>query len=159
VIEADKSELLDYVRRRDVSLRPGFTELLAGCRRRGIEFIIVSNGWDFYIDYIMKNLNLSEVPVRASVTSFDHGQRTARYLGPDGKELQVGFKEAYSRLFLDRGYRVIYVGNGISDAPAACLAHHVFAVDDLKDYFESRNYACYPFQDMHDIERKLDHLA
>jgi 2-hydroxy-3-keto-5-methylthiopentenyl-1-phosphate phosphatase len=159
MIEAGKAELLDYVSKRRISLRAGFPELLEGCRRRGFEFVIVSNGWDFYIDYIMQGLGMGNVPVRASVTSFDHGNHSARYIGPDGEELQEGFKEAYSRFFLDRGYRVVYVGNGVSDVPAARMAHYVFAIDDLHEYFQSRNYGCQAFQDMFDIESNLDRLA
>jgi 2-hydroxy-3-keto-5-methylthiopentenyl-1-phosphate phosphatase len=80
------------------------------------------------------------------------------YIGPDGTEMEVGFKEAYTRLLKKSGYDVIYVGNGASDIFSARQASHVFAVDELLKRCRREKVPCTPFTDFYDIIRGLEAL-
>jgi 2-hydroxy-3-keto-5-methylthiopentenyl-1-phosphate phosphatase len=82
-----------------------------------------------------------------------------QYLGPDGKRLEDGFKEAYVESFLRLGYRVIYIGNGDSDVAPAKSAHHVFATGDLLAYSRENNLNCRPFRDFRDVVKDLEHIS
>ena len=118
MIKADKPTLLDALKGR-VKVRAGFKELVNYCRGRGFRFVIVSNGLDFYIQAILKEMGLQDIEVHAARSSFRSGGMKVEYVRPDGKEVQDGFKDAYIKSFLKLGYRVIYIGNGDSDtAPA-----------------------------------------
>ena len=101
---------------------------------------------------------VDNIELFAAQTQFGTKGIEAQYIGPDGNQLQDGFKEAYIRLFLSKGYRLVYIGNGSSDIPSARLAHHVFATDELLTYCQETNLNCTPFVDLKDIVRGLDFL-
>ncbi|MBA7657647.1 2-hydroxy-3-keto-5-methylthiopentenyl-1-phosphate phosphatase [subsurface metagenome] len=157
MIKADKQTLLKFVKSK-VKIRAGFRQLLACCRSKGFQFVIVSNGLDFYIGAILKEIGVDNIELFAAQTQFGTKGIEAQYIGPDGNQLQDGFKEAYIRLFLSKGYRLVYIGNGSSDIPSARLAHHVFATDELLTYCQETNLNCTPFVDLKDIVRGLDFL-
>ncbi len=150
MVKTDKKTLIDFVRR-TVKIRPGFAELISLCRRNSFRLIIVSNGLDFYIKEILRNVGSEEVELRAAKTWFNTGGLEVKYIGPDGRQLNDGFKEAYTRSFLNQGYRVVYVGNGLSDMPSAKLAHRVFAIGELLELCRDTNLTCTPFADLKDV--------
>ena len=160
MVKADKRTLLDFIfTKRKVEIRTGFNELLTYCSKKGFKFVIVSNGLDFYIEAILRDIGVENIEVFAAQTQFSPDGLVVKYIGPDGRQLEDSFKEAYTELFLGRGYRIVYVGNGISDISAARQAHHIFATEDLLAYCKEKNLNCTPFDDLNDIVRGLEVLA
>jgi len=157
MVKADKQTLLQFVKSK-AKIRAGFRELLAYCHRKGFEFVIVSNGLDFYIETILRDIGMDNIEVFAAQTQFSPSGIDVRYIGPDGNQLEDNFKDAYVRLFLERGYRLIYAGNGISDLSPARQAHHIFATGELLTYCKEMNLNCTPFIDLNDIIRGLEFL-
>ena len=157
MVKADKQTLLKFVKSK-VKIRAGFHELLAYCRRKDFRFIIVSNGLLFYIEGILRHVGIDNIDILAAKTNFTTKGIDAKYIGPGGKQIQDGFKETYIRLFLSRGYRVVYIGNGISDTSPAKQAHHIFAISELLDYCKETNLDCTPFVDLNDVVRGLELL-
>ncbi len=157
MLSADRQTLLKFVRSK-VKIRAGFHELLAYCRRKGFRFVIVSNGLVFYIEGILRDIGIDNIEVLAAQTNFGPEGIEAKYIGPEGNEIQDGFKEVYTKLFLSMGYRVVYVGNGISDTSPARQAHHIFATDELLTYCKETNLNCTPFVDLNDVVRGLELL-
>ena len=156
-VKADRQTLLKFVRSK-VKIRAGFHELLAYCRRKGFRFVIVSNGLVFYIEAILRDTGIDNIDILAAQTHFSPKGIEVKYIGPEGNQIQDGFKEAYIRLFLKRGYRIVYVGNGISDGLPAKLAHHIFAIGELLNYCKETNLNCTPFADLNDVVRGLELL-
>ena len=67
MVRADEQTLLVFVLKSgDVEIRPGFQELLSYCSRNGVKFVIVSNGQDFYIEAILKDLGIEGIEVFAA---------------------------------------------------------------------------------------------
>jgi 2-hydroxy-3-keto-5-methylthiopentenyl-1-phosphate phosphatase len=157
MVKADRESLL-AVAKSGVKIRPGFHELVACCRRKSFRFIIVSNGLDFYISEILKDIGVEGVEVFAARTEFHPDGLKVQYIGPDGSYVDAGFKDAYTNLFLSQGCRVVYVGNGASDISPARQCHHVFATGDLLTHCEQANLSCTPFTDFNDVVRVLEAL-
>ncbi len=155
MVKADERSLLDYIAGK-VNIRPGFEEMLACCREKGFEFVIVSNGLDFYIKAILESLGLADIEVFAARTRFDAGGMAIRYIGPDGDRMDTDFKGAYNRLYRERGYRVVYIGNGASDLPSARRSQHIFATGDLLEKCRQAGLECTPFNDLNDVTRGLE---
>jgi len=155
MIKADKGTLLDALKGR-VKVRAGFKELVNYCRGRGFRFVIVSNGLDFYIQAILKEMGLQDIEVHAARSSFRSGGMKVEYVRPDGKEVQDGFKDAYIKSFLKLGYRVIYIGNGDSDTAPAQSAHYVFATGDLLEFYRQNNLKCQSFETFLEVVRGLE---
>lgn len=154
MVKEDKQTLVNFVKQ-TAKIRPGFHELLAYCRRDGVRFTIVSNGLDFYINTILTAIGVNDIEVFAAQVQFAPRGMEVEYVGPDGAHLDSDFKEAYNRLFLTQGYRVVYVGNGLSDITAAKHAHHIFARDELLNLCKQTSLNCTPFVDLNDVVRSL----
>ena len=157
MVKADRQALLEFVRSR-AKIRAGFQELLACCRRKGFRFVIVSNGLVFYIEAILQHIGIDGIDILAAQANFTPKGIEAKYIGPEGNEIQDGFKELYTRLFLSRDYRVVYIGNGLSDALPAKQAHHIFATGELLVYCKETNLDYTPFTDLLDVVRGLELL-
>jgi len=157
MVKADRQTLVEFMKGK-VKIRAGFQELITYCQRNGFQFVIVSNGLDFYIETILKDLGVENIEVLAARTQFHSEGLEVEYIGPDGSRLKDGFKEAYIRSFLRKGCRIVYVGNGISDFSPAKQAHHVFATGDLLAYCKEANLNCTSFVDLNDVVRGLELL-
>ena len=103
-------------------------------------------------------MGIKNIEVFAAQSRFSPEGMEVKYIGPDGSQLEDSFKEVYTELFLRRGYRVVYVGNGISDIYPARRAHHIFATDDLLDQCKEMRLNCTPFNDLNDVVRGLELL-
>lgn len=157
MVKKDKQTLVDFVRHR-VKIRDGFGELLAYCYRNGLQFTIVSNGLDFYIDTILREIGVENIKVFAAQTCFTSRGIEVRYIGPNGTQLESEFKETYLRPVLANGYRVVYIGDGLSDISPAKQAHWIFARGELLDYCKQVNLDCTPFINLNDVVRGLELL-
>ena len=157
MVRAAKEELVAATLSR-VKLREGFHELVGYCRQKGLRLVIVSNGLDFYINAILSDAGLGDIEAHAAATQFHPGGLKAQYIGPDGVPMDSDFKAAYTQLFLEQGCKVVYVGNGPSDANPASLSQHIFARSELLDCCKERRLPCQPFDNMHDVIKGLESL-
>ena len=157
MVKADRQTLLKFAEGK-VKIRAGVHELITYCHRNDFRFVIVSNGLGFYIEAVLRDIGVENVEVFAAQTRFSPNGVEAWYIGPEGNQLESGFKEAYIRLFLSRGYRVVYVGNGISDVSPARQAHYIFATSELLNHCKELNLNCIPFADLNDIVKNLELL-
>jgi 2-hydroxy-3-keto-5-methylthiopentenyl-1-phosphate phosphatase len=155
MVKADEHTLLEALKGR-VEVREGFQELVKYCLEKSFRLVIVSNGLDFYIRAVLADLGLGNIEVHAAQASFHPEGMEVRYVGPDGKRLDDGFKEAYVESFLKLGYRVIYIGNGDSDVDPGKYAHHVFATGDLLAYCKENNLRYKAFETFLDVVRELN---
>jgi 2-hydroxy-3-keto-5-methylthiopentenyl-1-phosphate phosphatase len=157
MIKADKPTLVDFAKK-TMQIRPGLHELVSYCHERDFQFVIVSNGLDFYIEAILDDIGITNVDIFAARTQFISGGLKVAYVGPDGKQMEEGFKKAYTKLFLEQGFRVIYLGNGISDISPANEADYVFATGELETYYDRAKTNFSPFTSLIDIIQKLESL-
>jgi len=157
MVKADRESLLE-VARGNMKIRPGFHELVDCCRRKGFRFVIVSNGLDFYINEILRDVGAADIEVCAAQTHFYPGGLKVQYIGPDGSRLDEDFKVAYVNSFLSEGYRIIYAGNGDSDLSPARQCHYIFATDTLLARCKQVNLGCTSFTDFNQVVRVLETL-
>jgi len=158
MVKADKHRQLEALQG-NVKVRAGFHELVSYCLEEGLRLVIVSNGLDFYIRTVLKDVGLGDLEVHAAQASFHPAGMKVRYVGPDGKTVNDGFKEAYMESFLGLGYRVIYIGNGDSDVAPAKSAYRVFATGDLLAYSKENNLNCKPFKDFREVVEDLEQMS
>ena len=157
MVKADKPMLLEALEGK-VKVRTGFRELVNYCLRRGFRLAIVSNGLDFYIEATLKDLGLKNIEVHAAQASFHPEGMEVQYVGPNGKRLEDGVKEAYTKSFLKLGYTVIYMGNGDSDVAPAKYAHYVFATGELLAYCRENKLNYKPFDNFIDVVSDIELL-
>lgn len=155
---ASESELTDFVKSISYE-RSGIAELLAFCKSNDIEFNIVSNGLRFYINIILQKLGIENVSVYAAETDFSSGCLKTAYYSIDNEEVMDGYKEGYAKHFLTNGRKLIYIGNGPSDVPAASFAHKVFATGYMIDGCKEQGIDCHGFEMIDEIIAELKKLV
>jgi 2-hydroxy-3-keto-5-methylthiopentenyl-1-phosphate phosphatase len=155
MVKVDKARLLEELKGK-VTVRTGFQELVNYCLKKDFRLVIVSNGLDFYIKAVLKNVGLKNIEVHAAQASFHREGMEVHYVGPDGKRVDDGVKEAYIQSFLKLGYKVIYIGNGDSDVAPAKYAHRVFATGDLLTHCRKNNLKYKPFESFLEIIGELN---
>ena len=162
MMKAGRKTMTDFVLTSEsVKIRPGFRELLEYCAKKNYKIAIVSNGLLFYIEAILKKLGVNDtkgMEIYAARNDFYHGGLKVAYIGPDGKELEAGFKEAYTEMLISKGYDVIYAGNGDSDIYPVRRAKHVFATDQLIKRCRKEKLECIPFNDFFEVIKGLEGL-
>jgi len=157
MLKADRQSLLEVAKDK-IKVRPGFHELVFCCRRKGFRLVIVSNGLDFYIEEILRDIGLAGIEVFAAQTHFHPDSLKVQYIGPDGSPLDDSFKEAHVNSFLKEGYRIIYAGNGNSDIAPASQCYHIFATGALLDHCRQINLDCTSFTDFNEVVKVLEFL-
>ncbi len=138
--------------------RPGFLELLDWAHWNDWMPVVVSNGYDVYVDAILDHLGVDRVVRHTGRTSKEYRWRV-RYYSPRGIEIEDGFKLSYAAAFRAAGDFVAYVGDGASDVSAANLAAAVFARSTLLSELEGRHARVRPFETFHDIVATLEREA
>ena len=127
MIKAPKPAILDEIDL-DVAFRPGFEELVYYCIENQIPFEIVSAGLDFVINHLLEVRGLDDkTKIHAAKTRYtDDG------LEMESLELHdrnsIDFKEDIVNFYKDKGYSVLYIGDGMSDKGAVLSADYVFVI-------------------------------
>ncbi|MDD5189563.1 MAG: HAD-IB family phosphatase [Dehalococcoidales bacterium] len=150
LVKAGYAQQMAFIKGKD-KLRPGFRELLQLCQDRHIKFVIVSNGFDFYIKYTLDHLGLSDVEYHAGQVTFHGESMKIDYFGAEGNLLQSGFKDSFTDRYLREGYEIIYIGDGMSDLSPAKKCRTVFACKSLAERCQKAGLPYKPFRDFHDV--------
>jgi 2-hydroxy-3-keto-5-methylthiopentenyl-1-phosphate phosphatase len=137
-------------------VRAGFAEFAKYCRNKGYRLVIVSNGFDCYIEKILQELGLSDIEFHAANLRFSSGRVSTKYLGPDGREEDNSLKEAFVDHFLNQGYRIIYIGDGASDFKPARKCQRIFARETLLQKCEAAGVSNTGYGDFFQIMKKLE---
>jgi 2-hydroxy-3-keto-5-methylthiopentenyl-1-phosphate phosphatase len=159
MMRADRKTMTDFVLNSPlVKIRPGFKEFVEYCKKKGIKIFVVSNGLTFYIKALLKKFGINGLKIHAAENIFHDGGVRVQYLGPDGKEVNVGFKETYTDYLCKKDYHVIYVGNGTSDIFPSRKAQYICATADLLRICQKEKLKCYPFNDFYDVVKIMESL-
>jgi 2,3-diketo-5-methylthio-1-phosphopentane phosphatase len=154
LVRATRDQLLEAAGRL-ARLDPTFPAFFAFCRQSEIPLEIVSEGFDTYLEHLLRRWGL-DVPFRTNAAAF-HGDRivlthphadpTCTLCGACKMKRVLELRAA--------GYRVAYVGNGASDICPALEADLVFAKSDLERLCREHERAYVPFRDFSDVQRGI----
>jgi 2,3-diketo-5-methylthio-1-phosphopentane phosphatase len=138
-------------------LDPNFTPFFELCRRKGLEFAVVSEGLRWYIDFMLEREGIREVEIYANEIIFtDHGIRFEYpHFHGDCPERGV-CKSNIVNQYKQAGKRVIFIGDGKSDYEAAETADLVFATRKLATYCAEQGLPAVNFTDFGDLISKWD---
>ena len=138
----------------NVRIRPGFRELVELARERGWRFVIVSSGFHELIEPILEHEGV-EVELHANrVDPRPDGWRVLWQYDDTCESCGESCKRSIVREFGGDG-EIVYVGDGYSDRCAAEASDRVFATKELARYLDDRGVIYEPFDDFHDIARRL----
>lgn len=155
LVRARREDLL-VAAERLARLDPTFRPFVEFCRRSGVHLEIVSEGLDAYLDHLLRMWGL-DIPVRTNAARFvgDRMELTHPYADPTCTLCGTCKMKRVLELRV-AGYRVAYVGNGISDICPALEADLVFAKADLERLCVQHERAYVPFRDFGDVQRGIE---
>jgi 2-hydroxy-3-keto-5-methylthiopentenyl-1-phosphate phosphatase len=139
----------DIIRMLDtaIGLRPGIFELIEFCKIKGIEFTILSAGFDFYIDHIISKYGWTHVKRVSGITNMEDGI-TIEFPKPRFSDSKT-FKEDFVRTQKEMKKEVWYFGDGTLDREGAMAADMVFSVTGsrLSEILDEKGKIHRDFQD------------
>jgi 2-hydroxy-3-keto-5-methylthiopentenyl-1-phosphate phosphatase len=128
ILGGTREDMLQFVAENTV-IDPHFKEFYAFCRKNGIDVRVVSDGLDFYIDFILRRHGLSDIPFFCNVMTFDDGKpRSIEFPHANETCNKCGTCKSSILESCRAGYgKIVYVGDGYSDLCPARKADLVFA--------------------------------
>ncbi len=128
ILGGTREDMLEFVAENAV-IDPHFTEFYAFCRENGIDVKVVSDGLDFYIDFVLCRHGLSDIPFYSNVMTFQDGKpRSIEFPHANETCNKCGTCKSNILESCQAGYgKIVYVGDGYSDLCPARKADLVFA--------------------------------
>jgi len=152
---ADREDFRRVVREQ-IPLTAGFRDLLEFCRQRGYEFTILSEGFALHIETVLEREGLPELRYYSNDLVFrDEGIEVAQPHSNLECLLCGNCKTGHIERYRARGYRVLYIGDGITDFCPARHADFLLAKGALAEYCTEEGIAYESFEDFHDVVRIL----
>jgi 2-hydroxy-3-keto-5-methylthiopentenyl-1-phosphate phosphatase len=142
---------------RGFALDPHFAPFARGARARGDAVAVVSEGLDFYVRDLLERAGLHDLPWSANLVRFEDGR-----VVPEFQEAVEGCgrcgncKGAHVRAWRSRGYRVVLVGDGLSDRCGARDADQVLARRDLLAWCREQGIGATPFETFADVSEHVN---
>ena len=154
----DKQRLNEFID--SVEINKTFHDLVNYCDTNRIELFILSDGFDYYIDRILKKENLNRIKVYSNKLTFtDEGK-----IIPVFPYLDL---ECTSSANCKRNHIInhsgdddftVFIGDGNSDKYTAQFCDFIFAKDDLLKFCERERITFFPYRDFSDVVAKLEQL-
>jgi 2-hydroxy-3-keto-5-methylthiopentenyl-1-phosphate phosphatase len=134
-------------------IREGFGELVDYCNSNGIPIEVASSGLNFYVDAILAANGLEDLPRVRPVTRYDSDRRGFMVMdeGVEDCGMTAMCKCARIWRFRRKGYRVMFIGDGVSDSCAVTQADIVLATGRLRATCTEKGIEHTPFESFHDV--------
>jgi 2,3-diketo-5-methylthio-1-phosphopentane phosphatase len=157
MVNASSEELYDFVDKIDIDPTfPGFVDL---CDSNQVPLSILSDGLDFYIKHLLGKNKLSHLKFVTNKAilednkiriEFPHDNVECKSCGICKGEVIQNFRKNQNG-----EYKIIFIGDGYSDACAAKEADILFAKKDLVDYCNKNNIDYLSYDNFCDVQSHL----
>jgi len=142
-----------YYELESIEIDPGIDSFVNYIRNNDIIMEIVSDGFDFYIDPILRLNGLEDIPFYSNhleyynnfhmKTEYPYRHSTCPWCG--------NCKVQHVRRHLSAGKRVVYIGDSYSDIYAAKISDVVFAKKRLEEILSGMNESFIVYETFNDI--------
>jgi len=139
-----------------VTIDPHFLPFVAWCRRHGVALTILSGGFRFFIEHLLKRAGVDGVTLVANEAKVE-GKRWVVVSAqverqcPDCNHC----KKTSLDLARDRGKRIVYVGDGLTDRCVAPQADLLFAKKQLARICRAEGIAFKPYRHFGNVQAEL----
>lgn len=155
-IKITEEEYLEFILR-EVELAKGFYEFYKKAKSMNIPLAVVSGGFVNGIVPFLNKYNVEDMEVYANKLNFEGDTITIEYYHNIAECCHIGScgncKVLHYEKYKKDNYKVIFIGDGITDRSVAGKAEIVFAKDGLLKYCNENNIDCITWEDFDDISR------
>ena len=146
-----EEEALSFTR--GFALDPHFPEFVREAVGRGAAVAVVSDGLDFYVRDHLQRVGLGALPWTANSVHFVDGGVRAEFAPPAGCGRCGNCKGAHVQRWREKGFRVVMVGDGLSDRCGARIADQVVARASLLAWCREQEISATAFEGFADVIR------
>ncbi|MDH3890349.1 MAG: MtnX-like HAD-IB family phosphatase [candidate division Zixibacteria bacterium] len=156
MVHAHSDEIYRYLDQ--FELNRGFEPFVRLCQANSADLAILSDGLDFYIEYVLKRHRLNHLPLIANagrlednrlIVTFPHDNQSCRRCGSCKGERIREYRLRHGEV------KAVFVGDGYSDACGAAEADIVLAKKDLEQYCVIHNIDHIRYDTFDDVSRFL----
>jgi 2,3-diketo-5-methylthio-1-phosphopentane phosphatase len=135
---------------------PSFQEY---CKEQNFEIYVLSDGFDFYIDRILKNNNIDGLVVYANHLEITEGKLIPSFpYYDDASFSSANCKRNHILNHSSEDDFTVFIGDGNSDKEVVEYCDFVFAKDDLLKFCEKERITFFPFKNFDDVIKKINEL-
>lgn len=148
-----KEEIVKYAVD-NAKIRGGFSELLAYCRNRSIEFFVTSGGIDFFVYPLLEPFDIPKDHIYCNASDFSGERIRIDWPHPCDEHCQVDCgmcKTTIIRRFPADAYYRILIGDSVTDFEGAKLADLIFARSHLEERCRELGMPYVPFETFDDV--------
>ena len=150
-------EFLKYVDQ--FSVDPHFTGFVSFCKERDIPLTVLSDGLDVYVERVLSNTGLTQIPFLANHVEFVGERLRVSFPYTDAECGLCGNCKRNHMLNTSADEDVIvYVGDGYSDRCPVRYADFVFAKRQLIKHCQKQNITFFEFNHFGDVQVKLEEI-
>ena len=145
-------ELIDkYIE--NVQVDPNFKSFYKKAAENNMDFVIISDGVDFFINKICKKAEIEGIKILSNHGEFKEGKFTLSYPNQfEGCIKNSGTCKCKAVRNLKEKYdKVYYLGDGTSDYCVANKADKLFAKEKLSKYCAKEKIKCTDFKDFNEL--------
>ena len=154
----NKAELDEFIDLIDVDST--FIPFVKFCNEKGIEMLVLSDGFDYYIDRLFNKAGLAGLKYYSNKLFVDEkGILKAEYPYFDvDSPTSANCKKNHIINHSSDDEYTVYIGDGNSDKEAAQFCDFIFAKDGLARFCSIERISFYPFRDFNEVQNKLTEL-
>jgi 2,3-diketo-5-methylthio-1-phosphopentane phosphatase len=161
LVKTDKTQAYAFLE--DFEIDAGFPSFVETCRKQGIFLAIISDGLDFYIEFLLNKFGLTGLETFSNRAIFENGgisikfpfdNRQCNSCGSCKEERIEDLKERHGL-----AHDIVFIGDGYSDVCAAKATDILFAKKDLKKYCDENQIEYLDYDDFNDVKSKLVDLG
>ena len=154
----DKETIDDFIDKMEIDAT--FHEFVDYCNSNGMELIVLSDGFDYYINKIFEKEKLGHIKVYSNHLSLSANNKLVPsfpYLDASCLSSANCKRNHIINNSSDDDYTV-FIGDGNSDKYTSQFCDFIFAKDDLLKYCETERITYFPYKNFQDVILKLDQL-
>ena len=156
-IKASKEEMQAALNK--VEIDPGFPEFLEFGRKKGYTFAIISDGLEWYIQYLLQKYGISDIPIYANRILFNSDDFHFEFPWFDEETHRRGVcKPKIARAYRKHADTLVFVGDGRSDIDVIHEADIVYSKGWLAGYCFAKGIGKDEFFDWYDLKEKFQML-
>ena len=139
-----------------VEIEPTFPPFLRSMRKGGIPVVLLSGGFDLFVEMVLRKEKLWPLPVLANRLIRTNGCWHVEFPFPSTRCSACGHCKADPiRSWNSQGYLTAFIGNGVTDRCAVREARISFAKDELYLWCQKEAVPAQSFRGFHEVEEKL----
>lgn len=143
-----------------IKLQEGFVEFCNEAKKRGKTVAILSDGFDFFISYILKREKLNHIKFFANHLEILNKNNFLKFnltFPNENKNCTSGLGSCKCAIAkaITKDENFIFAGDGLSDRCIASKAHLLFAKNSLKKHCLKSNIEFVEFEDFFQISKHL----